>query len=82
LQSDVWKKASNVFEESGIFIATCWHCFILLPCDMMKSGKLAKYPLAMINSLVATCGLNGTCAYDIGCTFAKVASSSSIGPKI
>ncbi|KAI6032450.1 hypothetical protein EDC04DRAFT_2572013, partial [Pisolithus marmoratus] len=75
------KKAFNVFEESGIFIATCWHHFILLACDMMKTIR-AKYPLAMINSLVAAYGLNSTCAYDIGCAFAKTASSSSISVKI
>ncbi|KAI6017876.1 hypothetical protein EDC04DRAFT_2548609, partial [Pisolithus marmoratus] len=80
-KADVQKKAFNVFEESGIFITTCRHRFILLACDMMKSGELAKYPLAMINSLVAAYGPNGACAYDIGCTFAKTVSSSSIGPK-
>ncbi|KIK13717.1 hypothetical protein PISMIDRAFT_118360, partial [Pisolithus microcarpus 441] len=81
-KADVRKKTLNVFEESGIFIATCWHCFILLACDMMKSGELAKYPLSMINCLVAAYGPNGACAYDIGCAFAKTASTSSIGPRI
>ncbi|KAI6029697.1 hypothetical protein BKA83DRAFT_4462130 [Pisolithus microcarpus] len=81
-KADVRKKTLNVFEESGIFIATCWHRFILLACDMMKSGELAKYPLSMINCLVAAYGPNGACAYDIGCAFAKTASTSSIGPRI
>ena len=37
---DVWKKSFSVFEESGIFLATCWHCFVLLACNMVKSGEL------------------------------------------
>ncbi|KAG1795023.1 uncharacterized protein HD556DRAFT_1431731 [Suillus plorans] len=37
----------SVFDESGIFIAACRHRFILLACDMVKSGELAKYPLAV-----------------------------------
>ncbi|KIK21240.1 hypothetical protein PISMIDRAFT_104371, partial [Pisolithus microcarpus 441] len=40
VKADVRKKTLNVFEESGIFIATCRHRFILLACDMMKSGEL------------------------------------------
>ncbi|KAI5984618.1 hypothetical protein EDD15DRAFT_2201177 [Pisolithus albus] len=83
-KADVRKKTFDVFEESGIFIATCRHRFILLACDMIKSGELlrAKYPLAMINCLAAAYGPNGACAYDIGCAFARTASTSSIGPRI
>ncbi|KAI5994436.1 hypothetical protein EDD15DRAFT_2387767 [Pisolithus albus] len=81
-RADVRKKTFDVFEESGIFIATCRHRFILLACDMIKSGELAKYPLAMINCLASAYGPNGACAYDIGCAFAKTASTSSIGPRI
>ncbi|KAI5986630.1 hypothetical protein EDD15DRAFT_2389827 [Pisolithus albus] len=69
---DVRKKSFNVFEESGIFIATCRHRFAVR----------AKYPLAIINSLLSAYGPNGGCAYDIGCAFAKTASSSSIGPRV
>ena len=38
-RADVWKKTFAVFEESGIFLATCWHHFMLLACDMIKSGE-------------------------------------------
>ncbi|KAI5980688.1 hypothetical protein EDD15DRAFT_2187024, partial [Pisolithus albus] len=81
-KADVRKKTFEVFEESGIFIAACRHRFILLACNMMKSGELAKYLLAMINCLVAAYGPNGACAYDIGCAFARTASTSSIRPRI
>ncbi|KAG2100405.1 uncharacterized protein F5147DRAFT_747133 [Suillus discolor] len=67
------KKMFSVFDESGIFIAACRHRFILLACDMVCSGELAKYPLALMNQLLSVFGVNGGCAYDIG-------SNSSLGP--
>jgi len=39
-KADVWKKTFAAFEESGIFLATCRHRFVLLACDMVKSGEL------------------------------------------
>ena len=39
-RADVQKKTFSVFEESGIFLATCRHRFVLLTCDMVKSGEL------------------------------------------
>ncbi|KAG2743944.1 hypothetical protein P692DRAFT_201682439, partial [Suillus brevipes Sb2] len=65
------KRMFAVFDESGIFIAACRHRFVLLACDMVKSGELAKYPLAIIDRLLTVYGQNGACAYDIGCAFAK-----------
>ncbi|KAF8130815.1 hypothetical protein EV363DRAFT_221781 [Boletus edulis] len=81
-RADVRKKTFSVFQESGIFVATCRHRFVLLACDMIKSGELAKYPLAMIDRLVSTYGPNGACAYDIGCAFAATANHSSLGAKV
>ncbi|KAG1766385.1 hypothetical protein EV702DRAFT_979590 [Suillus placidus] len=75
-----WKKMFSVFDESGIFIAACRHRFVLLACDMVRSGELAKYPLALISRLLPVFGANGGCAYDIGCAFAKTLSNSSLGP--
>lgn len=34
------KRMFTVFDESGIFIAACRHRFVLLACDMVKSGEL------------------------------------------
>ncbi|KAG1800235.1 uncharacterized protein HD556DRAFT_1207086, partial [Suillus plorans] len=73
------KKMFSVFDESGIFIAACRHRFVLLACDMIQSRELAKYPLAIIKKLLAVYGKNGGCAYDIGCTFSKTLSNSSLG---
>ncbi|KAG1739229.1 hypothetical protein EDD22DRAFT_982290 [Suillus occidentalis] len=76
------KKMFSVFDESGIFIAACRHRFILLACDMIRSGELAKYPLALIDKLLNVYGKNGGCAYDIGCAFSKTLSNSSFGPRV
>ncbi|KAG1900180.1 uncharacterized protein F5891DRAFT_1128625 [Suillus fuscotomentosus] len=75
------KKMFSVFHESGIFIAACRHRFILLACDMVQSGELAKYPLALIDKLLTVYGKNGGCAYDIGCAFSKTLSNSSFGSR-
>ncbi|KAG2369623.1 hypothetical protein BDR07DRAFT_1266912 [Suillus spraguei] len=73
------KKMFSVFDESGIFIAACRHRFVVLACDMIQSGELAKYPLAIIDKLLAVYGKNGGCAYDIGCAFSKTLTNSSLG---
>ncbi|KAG1835964.1 hypothetical protein DFJ58DRAFT_670120, partial [Suillus subalutaceus] len=65
------KHMFSVFDESRIFIAACRHRFILLACDMVKSGELAKYPLAIIDHLLGVYGKNGGITYNIGCTFSK-----------
>ncbi|KAG2155230.1 uncharacterized protein EDB93DRAFT_1239162 [Suillus bovinus] len=64
------KRMFSVFDESGIFIAACRHWFILLACDMVKSGELAKYPLAVVDQLLMVYGKNG------GCAFAKTLGNS------
>ncbi|KAI6016280.1 hypothetical protein BKA83DRAFT_4465385 [Pisolithus microcarpus] len=35
-----WKRMFSMFHESGIFITSCWHWFVLLACNMVKSGEL------------------------------------------
>ncbi|KAG1775791.1 hypothetical protein EV702DRAFT_1180201 [Suillus placidus] len=61
------KKMFSVFDESGIFIAACRHRFVHLACDMIRSGELAKYPLAIIDKLLAVYGKGGASAYNIWC---------------
>ncbi|KAG1902922.1 uncharacterized protein F5891DRAFT_948259, partial [Suillus fuscotomentosus] len=76
------KKMFLVLHESGIFITSCCHCFVLLVCDMLQSGELAKYPLALIDKILSVYGPNEGCAYDIGCMFSKMLSSSSLAPQV
>ncbi|KAH7904735.1 hypothetical protein BJ138DRAFT_1106572 [Hygrophoropsis aurantiaca] len=75
------KKVFQVYDESGVFIAACRHRFVLVACDMIRSGELAKYPLAVVNELLTVYGKDGGCAYDIGCAFAKTLSNSSLGQR-
>ncbi|KAG2108919.1 uncharacterized protein F5147DRAFT_576382 [Suillus discolor] len=75
------KQMFAIFDESGIFIAACRHQFVLLACDMVKSGELAKYPLAIIERLLTVYGQNGACAYDISCAFAKTLANSMLGQR-
>ncbi|KAG1884167.1 hypothetical protein F4604DRAFT_1920018 [Suillus subluteus] len=75
------KRMFAIFDESGIFIAACRHQFVLLACDMVKSGELTKYPLAIIDRLLTVYGQNGACAYDIGCAFAKTLANSTLGQR-
>jgi len=37
---DERKKMFALFDESGIFIATCRHQMVLSVCNMVKSGEL------------------------------------------
>jgi Kyakuja-Dileera-Zisupton transposase len=34
------KRMFALFDESGIFIASCRHRVVLLSCDMIRSGEL------------------------------------------
>ncbi|KAG2033748.1 hypothetical protein BDR03DRAFT_871373 [Suillus americanus] len=77
LNQTLAKKMFLVFNESGIFIAACHHWFVILVCNW--SGELAKYPLAIIEKLLAVYGKNGGCAYNIGCVFSKTLANISLG---
>ncbi|KAG9310199.1 hypothetical protein JVU11DRAFT_9839 [Chiua virens] len=79
--SEEQRKMFKVFDESGIFIACCHHRFMLVACDMVQSGELAKYPLAVIDHLLTVYGSNGGLAYDIGCAFATTLANSVLGPQ-
>ena len=40
LANDSEKKTWGIFDEAGVFIATCRHGIVLLVCDMIRSGEL------------------------------------------
>ncbi|KAF9242899.1 hypothetical protein BU15DRAFT_86696 [Melanogaster broomeanus] len=76
------KKTWGIYDETGIFLAVCRHGMLLLIADMVQSGELAKYPLAVVNKLVETFGSDLGGGYDIGCQFSTTLDRSSIGPLI
>ncbi|KAF8163878.1 hypothetical protein K438DRAFT_1618050 [Mycena galopus ATCC 62051] len=81
LSDELTSKMWGIFDETGIFIALCPHSFVLLVADMVSSGELAKYPLAIENTLMDAFGKDIDFGYDIGCGHAKTLKNSPLGPK-
>ncbi|KDQ34014.1 hypothetical protein PLEOSDRAFT_1032013 [Pleurotus ostreatus PC15] len=75
------KKMWAVFEETGIFACACRHGFMLWIADMIRSGELAKYPLAMVAKALETLGSDILMGYDIGCSFSSTLAHSSLSSK-
>ncbi|KAG1831132.1 hypothetical protein EV424DRAFT_1525877 [Suillus variegatus] len=73
-------KAWGIYDETGIFVAVCRHGFCLLIADMVQSGELAKYPLAVVAKLLDVFGGNLGGGYDIGCQFKTTLNNSTLGP--
>ncbi|KAJ7816457.1 hypothetical protein B0H14DRAFT_3089810 [Mycena olivaceomarginata] len=67
--NDVTSRMWGIFDETGIFLALCRHGFALVVADMVRSGELSKYPLAVVEVLLDTFGLKLGGGYDIGCHF-------------
>ncbi|RDX39811.1 hypothetical protein OH76DRAFT_1424081, partial [Lentinus brumalis] len=75
------KKMFALFAVSGVFVCLCRHGHILIMCDMIRSGELMKYALAIINKLLEVYGPDILVGYDIGCEFSKTLEHSSLGPR-
>ncbi|KDQ49650.1 hypothetical protein JAAARDRAFT_143120 [Jaapia argillacea MUCL 33604] len=75
------KRMFALFDECGIFLVACRHGMILLICDMIQSGELAKYPLAMVDKLLTVYGEDICIGYDIGCALDRTIEKSSLGPR-
>ncbi|KAG6858673.1 hypothetical protein C0995_014805, partial [Termitomyces sp. Mi166 len=73
------KKMWAIFTESGIFASACCHGFILWICDMITSGELAKYGLA-VTAKALEIFKQFLLGYNIGCTFKTTIEISSLGP--
>ncbi|KIK69852.1 hypothetical protein GYMLUDRAFT_150446 [Collybiopsis luxurians FD-317 M1] len=79
------------FCETGLFLLVCRHGLVLLMCDMVRSGELSKYPLAVLHRFLDASktqhernGKTGapegrlTFCYDIGCRLEKTISRSPL----
>ncbi|KAG6807975.1 hypothetical protein H0H92_005850, partial [Tricholoma furcatifolium] len=86
--TDNWKAAAKeenkrmwaIFSEAGIFASACRHGFILWLADMIASGELAKYPIAIVAKALQVFNSSLLIGYDIGCKFETTLSGSSLGP--
>ncbi|KAK7051165.1 hypothetical protein VNI00_004665 [Paramarasmius palmivorus] len=77
------KKMWAMFEVTGIFTAVCRHGHVLLICDMIRSGELMKYPLAIVDELMNRYGDELGIGYDIMCQFYKtMLRSEKLGKKV
>ncbi|KAF8207400.1 hypothetical protein K438DRAFT_1904642 [Mycena galopus ATCC 62051] len=81
LSEELTSKMWGIFDETGIFLALCRHSFVLLVADMVRSGELAKYPLAIENVMMDAFCKDIGLGYDIGCGHAKTLKNSPLGPK-
>ncbi|KAJ7312736.1 hypothetical protein DFH08DRAFT_973256 [Mycena albidolilacea] len=68
-------------DETGVFLALCQHGIVLLVADMVRSGELAKYGLAITDSVLDAFGPDLGRAYDIGCGFGTTVSDSPLGER-
>ncbi|KAJ7747099.1 hypothetical protein B0H14DRAFT_2406361 [Mycena olivaceomarginata] len=80
MSEELTAKIWGIFDETGVFLALCHHGFVLLITDMVKSGELAKYGLAITNQLLQAFGPDLGIGYDIGCGFLSTVRDSPLGP--
>ncbi|KAK1232405.1 hypothetical protein PQX77_004435 [Marasmius sp. AFHP31] len=82
MSEELTSKMWGVFEETGVFVSLCRHGFVLLVVDMVESGELAKYPLAIVNRLLEVLGADLGGGYDIGCRFKATLSTSPLRERV
>ncbi|KAI1798020.1 hypothetical protein LXA43DRAFT_875758 [Ganoderma leucocontextum] len=78
--SDEKKRSWSAFHETGIFASCCRHGIMLWLIDMIRSGELAKLPLAIVAKSQELFD-KLLIAFDIGCVFQTTVNNSSLGAK-
>ncbi|KAI0686976.1 hypothetical protein C8Q76DRAFT_772245 [Earliella scabrosa] len=76
--ADEKKRMWAIYDETGIFASACRHGLILWIADMVRSGELAKYAIAMTDKINNTLPGKKNIGYDIGCEFTATIRNSSI----
>ncbi|KAK7680601.1 hypothetical protein QCA50_016383 [Cerrena zonata] len=76
------KQARKAYEETGIYAGACRHGMMLWICDMVCSGELAKYPLAMLSMALDVLPSHSASGMDINCGFEITAGRSSLAERI
>ncbi|KAJ6583134.1 hypothetical protein DFH09DRAFT_912060 [Mycena vulgaris] len=76
------KKMYALFAVAGIFLVVCRHGHVIVMCDMIRSGELMKYPLAMVKRILDRYGNDIGLGYDIMCAFFKTLLRSSLGHRV
>ncbi|KAJ7697393.1 hypothetical protein B0H17DRAFT_928404 [Mycena rosella] len=76
------KKMFALFAIAGVFLTVCRHGHVIVMCDMIRSGELMKYPLAMVKWILDHYGGDIGLGYDIMCAFWKTLKRSSLGANV
>ncbi|KAI6142300.1 hypothetical protein EDD17DRAFT_1662346 [Pisolithus thermaeus] len=79
MKDSTMQKMWDVFDESGVFVAVCWHSFCLVIADMVQSSEQSKYALVVTLKLLDTFGSDIGGGYNIGCRFKTTLGSSILG---
>ncbi|KAJ7048102.1 hypothetical protein C8F01DRAFT_1214452 [Mycena amicta] len=79
MSEQITSKMWAVFDQTGIFMCLCRHGFAVLIVEMSKSGELSKYPLAVVEALLAHFGPNTALGYDVGCKIETTIARSELG---
>ncbi|KAF8166470.1 hypothetical protein K438DRAFT_2025151 [Mycena galopus ATCC 62051] len=80
--NDMMSKMWGIFDKTGIFLVLCRHGFVLVIADMIKSGELAKYPLAVVKELLDAFGMKLGAEYNLGCHFKATVANSELSEEM
>ncbi|KIY61650.1 hypothetical protein CYLTODRAFT_337237, partial [Cylindrobasidium torrendii FP15055 ss-10] len=76
---DAASSSWSIYAETGLFAATCHHGMVLVVADMVRSGELAKYPLAAASVIEdALPDIKKVAGFDCGCKLSKTARRSDL----
>ncbi|KAI1782519.1 hypothetical protein LXA43DRAFT_977529 [Ganoderma leucocontextum] len=78
--SDDSKRMWGTFDETGIFACACRHALVVWLVDMVRSGELAKYPLAIVAKILEKISGKKLVGYDIGCAFGETVQHTTLKP--
>ncbi|KAJ7744928.1 hypothetical protein B0H16DRAFT_1463071 [Mycena metata] len=81
LADDSFKKMWAIYDETGIFMSLCRHGFVLAVADMVRSGELSKYALAIEEDTLDCYGHDVVIGFDTACGNAKTLWNSPLGPR-
>ncbi|KAJ7844746.1 hypothetical protein B0H14DRAFT_3086428 [Mycena olivaceomarginata] len=80
MSEELTAKMWGIFNKTRVFLVLCHHGFVLLIADMVRSGELAKYGLAITNQLLQAFGPDLGLGYNIRCGFSSTVRGSPLGP--
>ena len=80
MANDMTSRMWGLFDETGMFVCLCRHGFVLIVADMVQSGELAKYPLAVLEFLLTVLEEGLGVGYDCGCKLSGTIHCSLLGP--